>query len=463
MQITGVLPGTVESVCPECLRRIPAQKVIDGDQVYLVKECPDHGIFRVLIWQGEPGYDSWADPKIPSTPQVCATKVVEGCPFDCGLCPDHRQQACCVVLEVTGRCNLYCPICFASVEDQGPAADPELAVIESWYRKLLASGGPYNIQLSGGEPTVRDDLPDIVKLGHQLGFEYIQLNTNGLRLAREPRFVERLKDAGLNCVFLQFDGMSDLIYQALRGAPLMEAKIAAIERCAENGIGVVLVPTLVRDVNLNHIGAILRFAMESMPKVRGVHFQPISYFGRYPSDPPTARITIPEILREIEDQTAGKIEAENFLPGGAENAYCSFHGNFMLMPEGTLKPLTSSRSSKCCTTPKIAAEGSQKTRQFVAKQWSAPKCCNCGDDGSNPDIDSGINTASLDAFLERVNTYTLTVSGMAFQDAWTLELDRLRDCKIHVFNPDGRLIPFCAYNLTARNGRSLYRKREAPG
>ena len=269
MQTENILEST-ESVCPECLKRIPGKKVIDNDRVYLVKECQDHGSFRVLIWQGEPAYESWNDPKPPTKPQVCATITDLGCPYDCGLCPDHRQETCCVLLEVTARCNLQCPICFANA-DSNMIADPDLSVIENWYRKIMDSGGPYNIQLSGGEPTVRDDLPEIVRLGHQLGFDYIQLNTNGLRLGREPHYVEDLSSAGLNNVFLQFDGMTDEIYKNLRGAPLIDVKMAAINNCARNGIGVVLVPTVVRDVNLSNIGDIIRFAVKRIPDVRGGH------------------------------------------------------------------------------------------------------------------------------------------------------------------------------------------------
>jgi uncharacterized radical SAM superfamily Fe-S cluster-containing enzyme len=459
---TEVLIGTAESVCPECLKLIPARKIRVGDCIYLVKQCSDHGSFRTLIWHGEPSYESWVNSKIPSAPAVCATKIKYGCPFDCGLCPDHRQQPCCVLVEVTERCNLYCPICFASTE-QVAKADPTIDVIESWYRMLLASGGPYNIQLSGGEPTVRDDLPDIIRLGHKLGFEFIQINTNGLRLAQEPLFVAQLKAAGLNCVFLQFDGLSDEIYKTIRGAALLDIKIAAIEHCEQQGIGVVLVPTLIPGVNIDHIGKIIRFAIQRMPTVRGVHFQPISYFGRYPFLPPTDRLTIPQIIRELEKQSFGKLKAKNFLPPGGENSYCSFHGNFILLADGELKPWATFETTKCCAKPTAAAEGAKSARQFVAKQWAIPKCCerdqvgenHAADDGS--DRYQGMNTVSMDDFLARVHTYTLAISGMAFQDAWNLELDRLRDCLIHVVSPAGKLIPFCAYNLTARDGSSIYR------
>ncbi|MGI6225424.1 MAG: radical SAM (seleno)protein TrsS [Peptococcales bacterium] len=442
------LSGT-ESLCPECLKVIPAYKIISDDKVYLVKKCINHGEFRTLIWDEEATYESWGTEKIPVIMENCVTTVEKGCPFDCGLCPEHRQSTCCVLLEVTGDCNLNCPICFASSEEK-TGYNPPLVEIKDWYNWLLAHGGPYNIQLSGGEPTLRDDLPEIVKMGHQLGFSYIQLNTNGMRLAKEPDFVEKLKNAGLNSVFLQFDGTKDKIYQKTRGRSLLEEKIAAIDNCAKEGLGIVLVPTLVPGVNMDNLGEIIDFAISRMPSIRGVHFQPISYFGRYPDSPSENRVTIPEILRNIETQTSGKIKVDNFLPAGAENSYCSFHGNFILMEDKSLKPWSSFSEYKTSTKYLDAKIAIKKSRSFVARQWSAPKktsCCNTEQ-----------KVPGLDEFLERVKEYTLCISGMAFQDVWTVDLERLKDCKLHVFSPQGRLIPFCAYNLTARNGESIYRR-----
>ena len=156
------------------------------------------------------------------------------------------------------------------------------------------------------------------------------------------------------------------------------------------------------------------------------------------------------------------MKSENFIPPGGENSYCSFHGNFIQMPGGSLKPWNSGSDTGCCSKPAIAAEGSKKARLFVAKQWAAP-CCSTGNNAvltekSSMHADTGINTDSIDIFLERVKTHTICISGMAFQDAWTLELDRLKDCLIHVVSRDGKLIPFCAYNLTSADGRSIYRQ-----
>lgn len=451
--MTEILSQT-ESVCPECLMRIPAMRVQHGADVFLEKTCPQHGYFSTLIWRGEPELSSWVRPKTPSYPQDPTTEIKDGCPFDCGLCSDHRQHTCSVLMEVTQRCDLHCPVCFA---DSGGNHVPDwsLEEIAAWYKRLLATGGPFNIQLSGGEPCMRDDLAEIIQLGRSFGFTFFQLNTNGLRLARDVDYLKKLKAAGLSSVFLQFDSTRDAVYQQLRGRELFAQKMAVIEHCADVGVGVVLVPTLVRGVNTQDIGDIIRLGLEHMPTVRGVHFQPISHFGRYPGNP-EEHFTIPEILQTIENQTQGQICFTNFNPPGCENAVCSFHGNFVYMPDGSLKALNHHNNNACCCKPIEAARGAAQSRKFVAENWSMPR------DKTNLSIITESGFGEWDVFLGRKRTHTFCLSGMAFMDAWTMDLERLRDCCIHVASPDGRLVPFCAYNLTDRQGRSLYRNNYAP-
>jgi uncharacterized radical SAM superfamily Fe-S cluster-containing enzyme len=444
--------SSTESVCPECLTRIPAWRVSRAQDIYLVKTCPQHGDFETVIWRGQPVFSTWARPKVPSYPAAPFTAVERGCPFDCGLCPEHRQQTCSALFEVTQRCDLRCPVCFAC-SGEHPAPDPDLKTIEVWYRRLLDAGGPYNIQLSGGEPCLRDDLPDIIELGHSLGFQFFQVNTNGLRIAREPGYLKQLQDAGLSTVFMQFDGTRDEPHERLRGQRLLAQKQAAIERCIEQKIGVVLVPTLVPGINTDDIGGIVEFALRYAPYVRGVHFQPVSYFGRYPQPPRNAdRITLPEIMRAIETQTGGLVEQASFKPSGCENAMCSFHSNLVLMPGGRLVPLTRHMPEKsCCCQPEPADEGAARARRFVARNWSAP--------ARQAVSDPGPTLGEWDVLLARAQTHAFCISGMAFQDAWTLDLERLRECCIHTVSPDGRIVPFCAYNLTDQRGRSLYRSK----
>jgi uncharacterized radical SAM superfamily Fe-S cluster-containing enzyme len=447
--------STTKSVCPECLTRIPARRVQDGDDIYLEKTCPAHGSFRTIIWRGKPAFTSWVRPKTPSYPENPFTEIDKGCPYDCGLCPKHRQHTCSVLLEVTMRCDLSCPVCFADAAHY-PPPDMTIAEIKTWFDRLIESGGPFNIQLSGGEPCLRDDLPDIIQLGRSMGFQFFQVNTNGLRLSEDIAFLAKLKTAGLSTVFLQFDGTNEAIYKSLRGRRLLESKLLVIENCKEQGIGVVLVPTLVPGINTDDVGNILHLALERIPTVRGVHFQPISYFGRYPQAPcDDKRITIPEVIQAIDSQTSGVIPAMSFCPPGCENALCSFHGNFVEMPDGQLIPLTHHVTDSCCCQPIPAAQGAAQSRGFVAKHWSSAPL------SVDLPVLNGPSLGEWDGFLERIRTHTFCVSGMAFQDAWTLDLDRLHDCCIHCASPDGRLVPFCAYNLTDRQGLSLYRQIHA--
>jgi uncharacterized radical SAM superfamily Fe-S cluster-containing enzyme len=458
-----------ESLCPVCLTKLPATIRIEGGDAVLRKRCPLHGLFEVPIWRGRPAYDTWRRPKTPQPPPAPLTSVAAGCPNDCGLCPDHRQRSCTVLIEVTQRCNLTCPVCYADAAGVNNAGegrrDPSLATIAAWFQTARKAAPGANIQLSGGEPSVRDDLPAIVALGREAGFEFLQLNTNGVRLAEDPAYLAALKEAGLASVFLQFDAVDDGVYKRLRGRALLDIKRKAIKACGERGIGVVLTPTLVPDINTDQIGAILDQALALAPTVRAVHFQPISYFGRYfTAGGERRRLTLPELMRAIEAQSAGRFAAAHFSPPGCENARCSFHGRFLVLPGGRVMPLRRGSGGDCCgggvdPAPIPAAEGAAKAMAQVRRQWAAPPAggapATLGDGCGT--LDSG--RPSLEAFIARARTHTLSVSAMAFQDAWNIDLERVRDCCIHVMAPDHRLIPFCLYNLTGRDGRRLYRPR----
>lgn len=461
MLLNTQLLAETESVCPVCLQTLAAQRVSEGDDVYLIKHCLEHGHFKTIVWRGLASYRLWGRRgSRAARPPVCETTVKRGCPHDCGLCPDHLQHTCCVLLEVTQRCNIQCPICFASAAEG--SSDPDIGEIEAWLRQLLAHGSKVNIQLSGGEPTVRDDLPRIIMLARSLGFDFVQLNTNGIRLAKESGYAQRLAEAGLDCVFLQFDGVNDEVYRRIRGARLLDIKTAAIDRCAEAGLGVVLVPTLVPGVNVGEIGKIINFALARVPAVRAVHFQPISYFGRYPAPPADAdRLTLPDIMAAIESQTDGRVHTSDFSPGSAENAYCSFSGKFFVGKDGGLHAAAQPAASACCGGVDTSSacgcgvpsrgDDALRARQFVASHWVTPAPQTASEE---PCL--GMDVSSLDAFLA-TRQHSFCISAMAFQDAWNLDLERLRECFIHVVAPDRRIVPFCAYNLTAISGESLYR------
>jgi hypothetical protein len=201
------------------------------------------------------------------------------------------------------------------------------------------------------------------------------------------------------------------------------------------------------------------------PVVRGIHFQPISYFGRYPR--PTGnvpRITLPELMAAIEHQSGGMFKAVDFRPPGCENAWCSFHADYITLSGDQVRGLHSTQPFSGCCAPIPAEEGARRTMAHVARQWANPNGGTAvpapprnGDFECASDVHNG-QPMELDDFLNRARTHIFTVSAMAFQDAWTLDLERLRDCCIHVLDPQLGLIPFCAFNLTAVDGRALYRR-----
>ncbi|MDR1299376.1 MAG: radical SAM protein [Oscillospiraceae bacterium] len=429
---------TTRSVCPVCLRSLDAQIVRRGDDYYLEKTCGEHGAFSVIVWRGRsPAPGDWGRAKEPPK-----RERAPDCPNECGLCQGHLQKTCCALVEVTMRCGLHCPVCFAGSGEPDVRGDPSVALLYSRFKKLTSAGSTF-VQLSGGEPTVRDDLPEIVSAAKKAGCEHIQLNSNGLRLASEPEYARALARAGLDFVFMQFDGTRDDIYEKLRGKPLLAQKKAAIDVCSKLYLGVTLVPTLVPGINDGNIGDILAFALKKSPAVRGVHFQPISYFGRYPAPPDNAdRITLPEILRAIESQTSGKVKASDLAPSACDHPRCGFHGDFVVLPNMLLKltKKSSGGASGCCDDAHL------KNRKFVARRWKRERAPETVSASGGIADESG--AVDMDSFLERVKSHGFTITCMAFQDAYNLDLERLRQCSLHVF--DGRrTVPFCARYITA--------------
>jgi len=420
------------SVCPVCLQRIPAVHAAYGSEIYLEKTCPQHGDFSAIIWRGLRDMETWRGDLPP---------IVEGenenCPNACGLCPEHRQGTCCVLLEVTKRCNLRCPFCFA---EGGIGEDIPFETVRDRLRALAVPGKTL-VQLSGGEPTVRNDLPQIVAAAKEAGCQYVQLNTNGIRLAEDAAYVHSLAEAGLSFVFMQFDGTNDEIYRALRGRNLLNIKQEAIENCARYNIGVTLVPTIVPQINTQDIGNIIRFAVSRAPAVRGVHFQPVSYFGRIPELPSNSeRFTLDELLEAIAEQAGTLVQSDSLLPSRCDHPMCGFHGDYIVMPDQTLLPLHTAQGNFCGTAT------ADQNRSFVARKWQRP---DVDDTGNRQDVSNGeAGFQSFDDFLQRVRSHSFTITAMAFQDAGNLDLERLRRCSLHVF-ADGRFVPFCSYYLTS--------------
>jgi 7,8-dihydro-6-hydroxymethylpterin dimethyltransferase len=442
------------SLCPYCLRRISAQRITENDAVYLEKQCPEHGdLPKTILWRNDSvPYDAWKKSRaVIRGPRQFMTDSVHGCPYDCGICPSHKQDTCTAIIELTYRCNISCSICFASANTT-PQPDPDYDQIIQILSELRDYGSPVPIQLSGGEPTLRDDLPQIVASAREMGFDHIQVNTNGIRLAEDIRYGEALKEAGVTVFFLQFDGITADVYRNLRGTDLLPIKLKAIQRCSELKIGVILVPTLVRSINFGEIGAVIHFAKEWIPTVKGVHFQPMAYLGRYPNAPQNKdRVLLTDILKAIEDQTAGELKIENLIPPGCEEPHCSFSSLSVLSEDGVLAPTTHFGPVPFQRGP-FNTDSAEKSRKFVRQHWKyrepdqenvQKQCCSPGT-CCDP-------FQAIDGF-ERILSHSLCISGMAFQDAWNIDLERLQRCCVQVARPGKKLIPFCAYYVTNANG-----------
>lgn len=423
--------GRTRSVCPVCLKQIQADRVLKDGEIYLEKTCSEHGDFSTVIWRSGLDFQQWRREQS----QLKDTENLH-CIEQCGICDEHLQGTCCVLYEVTRRCNLNCRFCFAGTDGV------ETITLKQIKKDISAifQRGQALLQLSGGEPTMREDLPEIVAHAKACGFKYVQLNSNGIRLAEDEAYLAALAKAGLSFVFMQFDGTNDEIYLQLRGKPLFQQKLNAIENCGKYKIGVTLVPTLVPGVNTDDIGNIIQFAVANSPAVRGVHFQPVAYFGRYPSVPGNDdRYTLDQLLGAIPKQTEGLIQTADFAPSHCDHPLCGFHGSFIVTSNHTLKPLTSMDHCGCCTAT------AEQNREYIGSRWQRDKY--------EPETETVLlgGSTSFDAFLSRAYSHAFTVTAMAFQDCYTLDIERLRRCSLHVYS-QGRLIPFCAHYLTALGG-----------
>ena len=433
--------GETNTLCPVCMKTIKAEKIAEDDVVYIVKTCPEHGSWKVKIWNGVEHYKYLYEfAAVPKTPEKFAVPQIKDCPHDCGLCNQHMQHSCLNVVEVTNHCNLNCPICFATANGCGYDYHPDMETIRGMFKTVVDYvKSPRCIQLSGGEPTVRDDLPEIVRMAKEMGIEHVEVNTNAVRIAKDIEYLRALKEAGVDDIYLQ-----------TRGKSLFELKEQAIANCAEVGIGITLVVTVSPNINLDHVGEIIKYAATKVPTVKGVHFQPISYFGRYPVDPENNdRVTIPELAQAIEKQTKGMLKADNFIPTSCSNVHCDMKSLSVVLPDHSLFPLT----TMALGPPKKTDDVADKTRGEVSQFWRFIENSMDGEDENRSD------DGSWRTFVSRAKTHYLTVSAMAFQDVWTGETDRWERCCIHVVTLDGRLIPFCLFNVTNNEGETLYRKK----
>lgn len=440
------------SLCSKCLEKVDAKVIFENGRVYLVKHCFTHGYEKVLISTDIEYYKRTREFIKPSEmPHRFNTPIQYGCPYDCGLCPDHEQHSCLTLVEVTERCNLACPICYAESSPQREHFR-SLEQIEFMLDSIVRNEkNPDIVQISGGEPTIHPQFFEILDLARTKPIKHLMVNTNGLRIAQDKAFVERLASylPGFE-IYLQFDSFEEQALRELRGADLREVRRKAIENLNEYNISTTLVVTLKKGLNDHEIGPIIRYALEQRC-VRGVTFQPIQAAGRLEEyDPAANRLTLSEVRQMIIDQSGVFGEAD-IIPVPC-HPDCLAMG-YALKYDGTVTPLTG------MIDPNILLEGGRNTIVFEQDEHLRDMIFKTFSLNHSPDS-SALSLKDLLCCLPRVvlpgnigydNVFRVII--MQFLDAYNFDLRSVKKSCVHIAHPDGRIIPFDTYNMFYRDGK----------
>jgi len=436
------------SICPTCRRAIDAQIILRDNKVFLRKRCPAHGSFEALIYGDAQAYTNSSKFNKPGTlPLHYSSEVQQGCPYDCGLCPDHQQHACLGIIEVNSACNMNCPLCFS---EAGPGFSLTLEEVEEILDHFVATeGAPEVVQFSGGEPSLHPEIIPMMRAARQRGIANVMLNTNGKRIATDDRFLSELAEIRPS-IYFQFDGFDPKTWQLIRGEPdILPVKLRALDRLAQTGCAVILVPAIERGVNEHEIGRIVAFGLEH-PAVRGINFQPAFHAGRHGSHDPMARMTNPDILRMIEEQTKGIFQVSDFVPvpccfpscNSVTYAYVDEHRSVTPLPrilkvDDYLDYISNRAVPDLGADLRKALEGLWSSSADlgstkVAREF-AFSCSACG-----------LPDGGLD--LREISKFMFMIMTQDFMDPWTFNQKNLMKCCKEFLLPGGKQIPFCAYN-----------------
>jgi uncharacterized radical SAM superfamily Fe-S cluster-containing enzyme len=474
-----------KSLCPHCHKVIDADVYEEDGKILMKKSCAEHGDFNDVYWSDADLYKKFAQWSLKddeTSAGIQNTELIKGCPFDCGLCPEHKSSTMLALIDLTNRCNQHCPTCFANAAVAGYLYEPTMEQLAGMMKLLRSEVPPcHAIQFAGGEPTVRENIIEIVKMARDLGFSHIQVATNGVAMAKSVEFCHELKEAGLHTVYLQFDGVTEEPYKILRGYPALKPKLTAIGNCWQGKIkSVVLVPTIMKGVNDDQIGDIVRFAAKNLHIIKGVNAQPISFEGRMDeAERNNGRITIPDFIRLLEEQTNGEISRESFYPvpfvlpisyfieawkdipqlAFTVHPHCGA-ATYVFVENGKFIPITEF----------LDVEGFMELLIKKADEIAGSRFKNIAKMRKGLEINSALKNfidksripKGLDKTLERVlkkgnreavaefQRKSLFIGAMHFMDPYNFDLERIKRCGIHYATPDGRIIPFCTYNALYR-------------
>jgi len=463
-----------KSICPECLKVLDATIFEEDGKVYIKKTCPEHGYFQEVYWSDYAQYERAEkfrhDGSGLKNPR---TKTVKGCPYDCGICPEHKSHTALAIIDVTNRCNLKCPVCFANAAAAGYVYQPTKEEIRGMLENLRRNDPvpATALQFSGGEPTIRNDLFELIRMAKDLGFRHLEVNTNGIRLSQSVDYCKQLKEAGMSTIYLQFDGLTSDVYKFMRGIDLLDIKMKAIENCRKAGIdSMVLVVTLVKGVNDNQLGDIIRFAVKNFDVIRCINVQPVSLCGRLPeTEREKMRITIPDFMRLVEEQTEGTIKVSDFYPVptvvpvskavGAlkDKNYVEFSAHphcgmatYLFIDKGKITPITKyGNIEKFVGTVNSVYNDAMKGNKRRAKMRLLAAARHMKLGFLRKYVWKVIKEGDYKA-LGDLQRQAILLSSMHFMDPYNFDLERVQRCVIHYAVPDGRIIPFCTMNSIHR-------------
>lgn len=445
------------SLCPTCLKRIDAKIIFEDNNVFMLKRCPEHGSSKVLIADDVTYYKNIRNYNKPSeTPYKFNTATHYGCPYDCGLCPDHEQHSCLTVVEITDRCNLTCPTCYAG---SSPTYGRHRTLDE--VKKMLDAvvqneKEPDVVQISGGEPTIHPDFFEILDYAKSLPIRHLMVNTNGIEIARNFEFAKRLSSYAPEFeIYLQFDSFEKDVLQSMRGANLVSIREQALEHLNLLNLSTTLVVTIQKNLNDHEIGKVIDFALKQRC-VRGVTLQPTQLAGRIENfNNQEDRITLTEVRRKILEQTC-IFNADDLIPVPC-NPDALVMGYALKLGEEVF-PLTR------YVNPADLLDNSKNTIVYEQDEHLRDKMVNLFSTGNSVEGATG-KLQSILCCLPQINAPALSYDNlfrviiMQFMDACNFDVRAVKKSCVHIVNKDYKIIPFETMNLFYRDDKREHYKQ----
>jgi 7,8-dihydro-6-hydroxymethylpterin dimethyltransferase len=444
------------SLCPVCLKRVDAKIVFESDNVFMLKNCSEHGFQKVLISTDVEYYKNIRNYNKPSEmPLKFNTKTLHGCPYDCGLCIDHEQHSCLTVLEITDRCNLTCPTCYA-MSSPHYGRHRTIEEVEKMLDIIVANeGDPDVVQISGGEPTIHPEFFEILDIAKKKPIRHLMVNTNGIRIAKDFEFTRRLASYMPDFeIYLQFDSFKPEVLQQLRGKDLTDVRMKALEHLNKLNLSTTLVVTLQNGLNDDEIGKIIDFALKQSC-VRGVTFQPTQIAGRVENfNPATDRITMTDVRKKILEQT------NVFQPNDLIPVPCNPDAlvmGYALKLNGQVFPMTR------YVDPAHLLNNGRNTiiyEQDTALHEQMLKIFSTGISVDRVEE----NFKQLLCCLPHIHAPGLGYSNlfriiiMRFIDAYDFDVRAIKKSCVHIVHKDGRIIPFETMNMFYRDEKEIFLK-----